>query len=46
MFDAFILPFLCVFLAVGRCQRAAPTSVLLFSPTGFNQFLNKFYNFV
>ena len=31
MFGAFILPFLCLFLAVGRCQRAVPTSVLLFA---------------
>lgn len=31
MFGAFILPFLYVFLAVGRCQRAAPTAVLLFA---------------
>ena len=31
MFGAFILPFLCVFLAVGYRQRAAPTAVLLFA---------------
>ena len=45
MFGAFILPFYAFFwlLAIVNVQRRA---LFCFSPTAFNQFLNKFYNFV